>query len=285
MGLMDEIQKARDLLTGAEHVAILLPAHPTLDALAAAEVIARVLAGHGKYVGFLPSVAADVSSLPPAFDRVKHPLPLIRERIIAIDTTQAPIGQLRYEKHDSRIEIILSPKSGAIREDTFSFRDGKIQCDALIAIAVPDIEEISIEAMDLTQQFFTETPIVNIGNAEGHKDYGEANLLSPTAGSLSEIASACITQIDSAQPDTETATLLLAGLIHNTRNFAVPVRVGAHLAAADLLGRGADQHAAAGMAGMDKPLSLSQLIARAQVRSKETDEGRVLWAFLTPKNF
>ncbi|MEK7099291.1 MAG: hypothetical protein AAB916_02145, partial [Patescibacteria group bacterium] len=268
MGLMDEAEKARDLLAGAEQVAILLPSRPTLDALAAAEAITRVLVAHDKYVGFLSHMTLNTSSLPPAFIHVSHPSPLIRERIIAIDTTHAPIGQLRYEKHDSQIEIVLSPKSGSIREDAFSFRDGKIQCDVLIAIAVPDIEEISVEAMGLTPQFFTETPIINIGNAEGRKEYGEANLLSPSGSSLSEIVATVITSIDSKQPDAETATLLLAGLMQESHNFASPVRASAHLSAADLLQRGADQQAAARMAGTERPFSLSQLIARAHVRSK-----------------
>lgn len=285
MGIKDEAEKARDLLAAAEQVAILLASRPTLDALAAAEAIVRVLVTHDKYVGFLPSITADTSSLPPAFVHVSHPTPLIRERIIAIDTTHAPIGQLRYEKHDSQIEIVLSPKSGSIREDAFSFRDGKIQCDVLIAIAVPDIEEISVEAMGLTPQFFTETPIINIGNADGHKEYGEANLLSPSGSSLSEIAATVIASVDSKQPSAETATLLLAGLMQETHGFAAPVRVDAHLSAADLLQRGADQHAAAEIAGAQRPFSLSQLIARAHVRSKETNDGKTLWSFLTAEDF
>lgn len=285
MRLTDEAEKARDILSAAEQVAILLPPRPSLDALAAAEAIARALAGQGKYIGFLPSVAADMPPMPEVLRHVSNPRPLIRERIIAIDTSQTPVGQLRYEKHDNEIEIILSPKSGAIREDAFSFKDGKIQCDALIAIAVPDIEEVPVEALGLTPQFFTETPIINISNADGQKEYGEVNLVSQGLASLSELAAVCVKQLDSRALDGDMATLLLAGLIHETSNFAPPVRIGAHLAAADLLEHGADHAAAASLAGAGMPFSLLQLIARAQVRSKETDDGRVLWSFLTAEDF
>ena len=282
--LPDEAEKARDMLAGAEQVAILLPAHPSLDAFVAAEVIARVLTQQDKYVAFLPHVAADAPPLPEVFLQVKNPRPLIRERIIAIDTTHSPVGQLRYEKHDAGIEIILSPKSVPIREDAFSFREGKIQCDALIAIAIPDIEEVSVETLGVTPQFFTETPIVAIGNAEGHKQYGEANLLSPSLASLSEIAVLCIKKLDHRQPDPEVATLLMVGIISDSHNFQAPVGVGTHLAAAELLQRGADQRIAAGIADR-QPFSLLQLVARAQVRSKETENGRVLWSFLTAEDF
>ncbi|MEK7542037.1 MAG: hypothetical protein AAB533_04265 [Patescibacteria group bacterium] len=285
MPLADEAQKARGLLASAEQVAILLPRHPALDASVAAEALARVLSAKGAYVGFLPHVAADASPVPEALTHVRNPRPLIRERVIAIDTARAPVGQLRYEKHETEIEIILSPKSAAIREDAISVREGRALCDCLIAIAIPDIEAVAVEDWGLTPQFFTETPIITIGNAEGQAAYGEANLLSPGLASLSELAAACITALDGAAPDPETATLLLAGVMDESRNFAPPVRVGTHLAAADLLQAGADQARAAALAGAGKPFPLLQLIARASVRSKETDEGRILWSFLTAEDF
>lgn len=282
--LRDEAQKARDLLASAEHVAILLPSYPAIDAIAAAEAISRVLMGQNKYVGFLPGVSPDARPVPDAFSHVKNPRPLIRERIVSIDTAAAPVGQLRYEKHDDRIEIILSPKSVAIREDAFSFREGKTQCDALIAIGVADIEALSVESLGLAPQFFTETPIINIGNGEGHKPYGEANLLSRGLASLSELTAACMTALDSRALDAETATILLTGVISDSHNFAVPVQIGSHLAAAQFLQAGADQTAALSLAA-DKHFTLLQLIARASVRSKETDGGRVLWSFLTADDF
>lgn len=285
MELHDEAQKARDLLAPAEHIALLLAAHPTLDAIAAAEAIARVLTGQNKYIGFLPGVSPDARPIPDAFSHVRNPRPLTRERIIAIDTAVAPVGQLRYEKHDDRIEIILSPRSAAINEDAFSFREGKLQCDALIAIGIPDIEALSVESLGLTPQFFTETPIINIGNTENHKAYGEANLLSHGLASLSELTAAYMSARDAGALDAETATLLLAGVISESRNFAAPVRVGAHLAAAQFLEAGADQTAAGSLAGRDKQFPLLQLIARASVRSKETDQGRILWSFLTADDF
>lgn len=285
MSLHDEAQKARDLLAGAEQVAILLPARPSLDALATAEVLARTLASQNKYVGFPGGSTAGASLPPEAFAHLTSPRPLIRERIVAIDTTHTPIGQLRYEKHDAEIEIVLSPKSGAVSADAFSFRDGKIQCDALIAIAVPDIEAVPVETLGLTPQFFTETPIINIGNTEGHRDYGEVNLLAPGGMALSEIAAVCVKSLDNKALDADAATLLLAGIIHESRNFAGPVRVGTHLAAAELIEHGADQARAAGLGGADKPFSLLQLVARASVRSKETENGRILWSFLTAEDF
>lgn len=285
MSLHDEAQKARDVLAGAEQVAILLPASPSLDALAAAEVLARTLAGQNKYVGLPGGKPVGVSLPPEDFPHLTSPRPLIRERIVAIDTTHTPIGQLRYEKHDGEIEIVLSPKSGAISADAFSFRDGKIQCDALIAIAVPDIEAVPVEALGLTPQFFTETPIINIGNTEGHRDYGEVNLLAPEGAALSEIAAVCIKSIDDKALDADAATVLLAGIIHESRNFTGPVRIGTHLTAAELLEHGAGQARAAALAGADKPFSLLQLIARASVRSKETEGGRILWSFLTAEDF
>ena len=280
-----EKQKVRDLIAQSEQVAILMPARPTIDCVAAAEVVARALQANNTHAGFLPSVAPDAAEAPEAFVRVRNPHALTREFIIAIDTTHTPVGQLRYEKHDDRIEIILSPKSESLREDALSFREGKVQCDCVIAIGVPDVEALSPAALGLTPQFFTEVPIITIGNAEDQKSYGEINFISPAQASLSELTYEFLKAAGIGALDTEAATLLLAGIVHETRNFRSPVRVGTHLIAAELLQIGADHAKATVLAEGQRPFALLQLIARASVRSKEGEGGKILWSFLTAEDF
>lgn len=278
-------QKTREIIGRSEQAAILLPARPSIDAIAAAEVIARALAQQNIHAGFLPSVAPDAAETPEAFARVRNPRSLTREFIIAIDTLQSPMGQLRYEKHDDRIEIILSPKSSPVREDALSFREGKVQCDCLIAIGVPDVEALSPAPLGLTPQFFTEIPIIAIGNADDQKSYGEINFISPGQAPLAELAYEFLKAAGLDALDPEAATLLLAGIVHETRNFRSPVRVNTHLTAAELLRAGADHAKAALLAEAERPFPLLQLIARASVRSKESDDGKILWSFLTAEDF
>ena len=46
------------------------------------------------------------------------------------------VGQLRYEKTERGLEVILSPKSTPIKEQYLSFREGKMLCDDEILNAV-----------------------------------------------------------------------------------------------------------------------------------------------------
>lgn len=285
-----EIQKAKDLITKSEHIALLLPERPDIDCYAAAEAIARAAAQSHKHVGFLPSIAADAVKAPDACTAVLNPRRLIREFIIGIATNAIPVAQLRYEKHDGRIDIILSPQSSPIREDSFSFREGKILCDSIIALNVADIETLPALA-DTDPAFFTETPIIAVGNSPDQKPYGEVNIISSPSVPLSESAAGILSALAPASPsagtlpDADTATLLLAGIIAHTHAFRAPLEPGTHTAAARLLERGADQSRANAIAEADGSFSVRQLVARAMVRSKEDTDKNILWSFLTAEDF
>jgi len=280
-----EKQKAKDLIAKSEHIALLLPPRPSIDCLAAAEVLSRALGAGDKQVGFLPSVSIDAPRPPEVFTRILNPRSLTREFIIAIDTTASPVAQLRYEKRDDRIEIILSPKSFPIREDAFSFTEGKLQCDCLIALGIPDIEALPTAGLGITPQFFTETPIIALSNLAQQKPYAEVNLLSAEEAPLSELAYEFIKTVSGGAPKPEEATLLYSGFLHHTRNFRSPILISTHLAAAELLQIGADPTAAGLLAQADRPFPLLQLVARASVRSKEDPHRRTLWSFLTAEDF
>ena len=279
-----ELQKAKDLITKSEHIAILLPARPDTDCYTAAEALVRTVVARGKHAAFLPSIAADAAPAGSACVAVLNPTPLIREFIISIATDEVPVAQLRYEKHDDRIDIILSPRSSPIREDSFSFREGKIQCDCVIALAVPDIEAVPALA-GIEHAFFTETPIIAIGNTPDQKSYGEINLLSTKGAPLSEIVYMLITEKSAAKPESATATILLAGIMAHTDGFRASAEASTHTSAAELLDLGAEHDRAAELAETHQPFALRQLVARAAVRSKQSDDGRVLWSFLTAEDF
>ncbi|MFY9463193.1 MAG: hypothetical protein WAP52_03345 [Candidatus Sungiibacteriota bacterium] len=279
-----ELQKAKELLTKSEHIAILMPERPDLDCYTAAEALVRAYEQQSKHIGFLPSITADAQKAPDACVKILNPSPLVREFIISIETAAVPIAQLRYEKHPDRIDIILSPKSSPIREDSFSFREGKIQCDCVIALGVPDIDALPALA-GVEPPFFTETPIIAISNTPDHKSYGEINLVSPASTPLSQITYALITETSGIKPDAASATLLLTGIIAHTDGFRKSTQGATHTVAAELLGLGAEHARATELTKINQPFTLHQLTARAAVRSKQSDGERVLWSFLTAEDF
>jgi nanoRNase/pAp phosphatase (c-di-AMP/oligoRNAs hydrolase) len=279
-----ELQKAREIIAKSDHIGLLLPAHPDADCYTAAEALVRTMEALGKHTGFLPGRSPDAARVQDACTHMLNPAPLVREFVIGIATAEVPVSQLRYEKHDDRIDIVLSPRSSPIREDSFSFREGKIQCDCIIALGLPDIE--TLPALDTVDpSFFTETPILVIGNDPDQKSYGEINLVSPPDVPLSETVAALAAGNPGRAPDADTATILLAGIIAHTDGFRAPVQAHTHAAVASLLGLGARHDDARAIAAAEESFGMRQLAARAVVRSKETNGGRVLWSFLTSDDF
>ncbi len=279
-----ELQKAKELIAKSEHIALLLPERPDIDCYAAAEVLARSCEQEGKHAAFLPSIAADAPKAPDLCKKILNPNLLIREFIIGIATNDVPVAQLRYEKHDDRIDIILSPRSSPIHEDSFSFREGKIQCDCVIALGIADIEAIPALA-GLEPSFFTETPVLVVGNSADQKSYGEVTIATPASVPLSETIYSLLIGGAGAKPDPDAATLLLAGIMAHSDNFHAPVQARTHTVVAELLELGAEQTRASLLVAANEPFSLRQLAARATVRSKESDGANVLWSFLTAEDF
>lgn len=280
-----DLTKAIELLEKAEHVAILLPPKSGIDHLASAEILVSFLSGRGKRVGFFSSPIASAAPHAHGFPMLALAHPLLREFVVSVATVHTPISQLRYEKRDEVVDIILSPKHLALREEQVHFRDGKYLCDAAILLGVEDGESVG-DAVRASPEFFAETPLVNIDISPKNKRYGEANLIDEKRASVSEIVYELTAGMSETPLPPEQATLLLAGIIEATRDFTTSdLKADTLLTASELMRLDASLVEARKLIYAMLPRALAQLANRAAVRSKkETDTG-VFWSFLTPEDF
>lgn len=284
---MENTQKAIELIEKSEHILVLLPPDPTLDCLAAAEVLTRALAARGISVGFLaPSLPehTHTKELFPHLAAVPAPL---KEYIISVDTKDAPISELRYENNGTALDIILSPKSAPIKKEAVSFRDGNILCECVIALALPTIDAAECPSF-LNPEFFTTTPIVAIDTNREHTQYGDANLI-PSGdkhyASLCEIVYEFLSRFSPNALDAESATLLLLGIENATDMLRAPsARAETFLAVSELLRLGARRMNVHEYENAP-PLPFLQLYGRALVRSKIDSERNFAWSFLTAEDF
>lgn len=279
-----DTQKALELLEKSEHIALLLPSQPDTDCLASAEVTARVLAAKGKTVGFLASSGSSHPT-PVIFKTVLARPPMTKEFVVSLDTASSPISQLRYEKHEDRLDIVLSPKTSPIRQQSFSFRDGNLQCDCIMAFGISDIESMESHP-EIEPRIFTEIPTINIDTSGENRLWAEANLVAPDKASLAEITHSLLSSFNHAPIGGETATLILGGIMAAHNSFEMS-NIGADTmgAVSLLLSNGASWSEARDMAHVSQPLELTQLASRASVRSKEDASHNVLWSFLTNEDF
>ncbi len=292
---------AIQLIEKSKHIGLVLPADINHDVRVSAEVLVQFLTSRNIYVGivtpFRPLDTAahpdksrqDLNSTDPLSDTALPSLaslkPLTKESIISLDTRTAPISQLRYENANDRVDIILSPSSSAVIKDHISFREGDIQCDCIITLGIPDIEQIDTSAADISPSFFSETPIIALDISEKHKNYAEIALLDSSLASLSELIYRFLASFPNHTIPAQSATLLLSGILHRTEGFTVITNANTLLSGHELIRIGAHYETAHAISRISTPFSLMPLIGRALARSKKDAQKNILWSSITQDDF
>jgi hypothetical protein len=275
--------KAIEFLERGEYIGLLLPQRPDLDILCATEVLIRMAEKRKKAVGLFYDIEFSAVLSSGAFPMLEKTSRLPKEFIVSLDTTQSPASELRYEKGDDRIDIIFSPRSQSIQREHISFRDGKLQCDVIVALGVRDIDSVSALVKD-DPDIFTRTPIINIDSSKENTNFGEVNLLEERPSA--EIVYLLLSSMEKAPPEKEEATLLLAGILSATHQLRSPRIVPETLlSVSELIRAGAQFDEALELSKERKPLAFIQLTGRAQVRSKGDVNERIVWLFLTAEDY
>ena len=290
-----DFSPAIQLIEKSKHIGLVLPQAPNHDVLVSAEVLVHLLLLRSIYIGiitpfqgpyaargFLPLVRYQRDT---SFSALASLAPLTREFIISLDTSAAPISQLRYENESKRVNIILSPSSSAPLQDNLSFREGRMQCDCIITLGVREIEEIDMAKLDIDPSLFSETPIITMDISSSHKQYGEINLIDASLPSLAELMYRFLAAVPDHKISSESATLLLSGILNRTDGFTVLTNANTLLSSHELIQSGADFEAAHALSRTQAPVSLMSLIGRALARSKMDNEKNIVWSSLTRDDF
>jgi len=279
------MQKAIELIDKGEHVAVFMPSRPSVDCLSSAEVLARILEERGRRVSFVSSPKTFEMPNAEFFPKLSSASLPPKEFIISLATKENPVAQLRYEKKEDRVDVVFSPKSSPIKESSVSFREGRMLCDCAITLGVEDLENFT-GTEEISPEFFTETPLVNIDCSPKNKNYGEVNMLDAEKSSLAEIIYEFSSSLKEDPLDAGAATLLLAGIVEQTNGFRKN-SAGADtlLIASELLRLKADRELAFNFQKESRPLSLVQFLSRAAIRTKTSREENTLWSFLTKEDF
>ena len=280
-----DFSPAIQLIEKSKHIGLVLPQEPNHDVLVSAEVLVHLLSLRNIYVGIITPFQWPYATRDTSFSTLASLAPLTKEFIISLDTSAAPISQLRYENESKRVNIILSPSSSAPLQDNISFREGKIQCDCIIALGVRDIEEIDTAKLDIDPLLFSETPIIVMDISSGHTQYGEINLIDASLPSLAELMYRFLAAIPDYKLSAESATLLLSGILNRTDGFTVLTNANTLLSSHELIQSGADFEAAHALSHTQAPVSLMSLIGRSLARSKMDNEKEIVWSSLTRDDF
>ncbi|RJQ37222.1 hypothetical protein C4552_01850 [Candidatus Parcubacteria bacterium] len=271
------LTEAAEKIRAAGAVAIVLPDAAELIAAGTAATLARALAAPDKTVHVFGPMG-----LPFGMRIDTEPL---REFIVSFDTAHSPVRELRYERDQNRLNVILAPSDGRISRDDVEFRTGSLRYDLAIAVGVAS-PEAAQSALRRAPELFMEKPVVNLGADSQAQRFGEWNLIADASRGeyLPIVAWRLLSVLNALPQGSADASPLLAALIEATGHLRMPGTPAEALRiAADLLDRGAQ--VLPELAPGPERLRAAQLAARALARSRFDPARDITWSVLTPDDF
>lgn len=266
------------------HQRILVVPHANVDAdgLSSALACFHVFTAMGKDVTVIcPDTKPEALSFLPGFEKFEQDLAESQDFVITINLESGvEVDKLRYNVEDQRVNIIVIPKKGRIRSQQISLSEGENKYDLIVAVDTADLPlmgTLYTQHVDL----FGSVPILNIDHHISNTQYGQLQLIDPTCASATEVLYNWFTQVpamrEKLSPDL--ATLLLTGLITDTRSFQNPNTTPRSLeVAAELLAQGARQQEIIQHIYKTKPLSTLKIWGRALNRIQIDPGARIVWS-------
>lgn len=284
----DQISAATRIVQGAQRIMIVPHANVDPDGLGSALACQIMFTQLGKDVTVIcPDSKPDSLSFLPGFEKLQEGVENSQNFVITINLDGGvEVDKLRYTVEDGKVNIIVMPKAGRIKQQQVTFGDTGPDFDLIVAVDTADLPLMGTfytENIDL----FTSVPILNIDHHISNTHYGQVHIIDSTAASATEVLYDWFTHEPSYKekitPDM--ATLLLTGLITDTRSFQNPNTTPRSLeVAAELLERGARQQEIVQHIYKTKPLSTLKIWGRALNRIKMDIPAGIVWSTVSKED-
>lgn len=280
---LQPLAQAAALLQTSRTPAIIIPKHPSTDALAAALALLIVLEKLGKN----PRVVCQDFSLPPGHgflpksDAVQRSLASLQTFTINVDVSRTPLDSLSYDMQSDRLRIHLTPKDGYYEPRDVTTDGGTFAYDLILTLDVISLQHLG-SLYEQNTEFFYRTPLLNIDHRSSNTRFGQTNLVDVVASSVSEIVFELIKSIGFELLDEHIATNLLAGIISKTKIFQAQTVTPRSLAiASHLMTAGARRGEIIRHLYQTKSLAALKLWGRALAKLHTTKQDAILWSSIS----
>lgn len=269
----------------ANRILVVPHANVDPDGLSSALSCYQLFSKLGKDVTVIcPDVLPEALKFLPGFEKFEQDIKESQEFVVTINLQDGvEVDQLRYTVEDQKVNIIVIPKKGKIRAQQIGLSDGGKRYDLLVIVDTADLAllgRLYTDHVDL----FSDVPILNIDHHISNTGFGQVHMIDPSSASATEVLYHWMTQIPQMKemltPDL--ATLLLTGLITDTRSFQNPNTTPRSLeVASELLERGARQQEIIQHVYKTKPLSTLKIWGRALNRIQIDSAARIVWSAIS----
>lgn len=279
---------ALELIKAHERIVVIPHANVDPDGLSSALAMYTVLREMGKEVTVIcPDTRPESLSFLPGYEKLSQQMEENQNFVITINLREGvEVDAVHYSVEDQKMNIVVVPRKGRIQQSQISFGEGDKRYDLIIMVDTADLALLGSLYTD-NVDLFSDTPVINIDHHISNTRYGQLQLIDPTAASATEVLYNWFRTV----PDwdrlinADLATLLLTGLITDTRSFQNPNTTPRSLeVAAELLERGARQQEIIQHIYKTKPLSTLKIWGRALNHIQIDPSARIVWSAVSQED-
>jgi bifunctional oligoribonuclease and PAP phosphatase NrnA len=282
------LQAAMNAIRQHQKLLVIPHANVDPDGLSSALACFQMFTALGKEVTVIcPDTKPEALAFLPGFEKLEEEIRENKDFIVTINLEDGvEVDKLRYTVEDSKVNIIVVPKKGRINPKQIQLAEGGYSWDLIVIVDTADLALLGSFYKDHLD-LFSEVPILNIDHHISNTQHGQIHLIDPTSASATEVLYSWFTQEpdmkDKITPDM--ATLLLTGLITDTRSFQNPNTTPRSLeVAAELLEKGARQQEIIQHVYKTKPLSTLKIWGRALNRIQVDSGARIVWSAVSKED-
>ena len=285
---LTQLSAATEAIRTHERLLIIPHANVDPDGLSSALACYQLFTALGKDVTVIcPDTLPESLKFLPGFGNLQEDIAEHQNFVITVNLEDGvEVDKLRYTVEDKKVNIIVVPKHGRIQSRNISFGEGEKRYDLIVVVDSADLALLGRLYTEHTD-FFSGHPILNIDHHISNTQFGQLQLIDPTAASATEVLYNWFLQTPEwsnlLTPDI--ATLLLTGLITDTRSFQNPNTTPRSLeVAAELLERGARQQEIIQNIYKTKPLSTLKIWGRALNRIQVDAASGIVWSSISKED-
>ncbi|MBT4020777.1 hypothetical protein HOF17_00140 [Candidatus Peribacteria bacterium] len=231
-----------------------------------------------------PDTLPESLSFLPGFNKLEQEIDYKKDFIITLNCANGfEVDKLRYVPEENGVNIIITPKKGDLRESDISLKDGPLPYDLVVVVDTADVKLLG-SFYETHKDLFDKVPVLNIDHHISNSKFGTCNLLSTSSASATEVLYEWFMSVGEwkAKITSDIATLLLTGLITDTRSFQNPNTTPRSLEiAAELLDMGARQQEIIQFIYKTKPLSTLKIWGRALNNIQVNKKDHIVWSTIS----
>ncbi len=284
----DILSQIQTLLAGANNILLISHASIDGDGVGSGLGLQMALSKMGKKVTFFSrNPVPEVFRFLPSVENISTEFSLHRDFIIQIDTTQTKVENVRTEKEDNHLKLVITPQNGSLSKEDITFISGGKSFDLIFTLDTSNLEYTGLMSGPQAELFY-ETPIINIDHHITNEQYGKINLVDINATSTAELVLGLIEHLEQTEPlmDADIATCLLSGVVVDTGSFQnANTTPKAFAVAARLLAAGARQQEIVRHLFKMHELSTLKLWGRTLSKLQHDPELRIAWTTVSKADF